>query len=317
MRVVFAGSPGISTASLKAVVSWYEVCCVLTNTDKPAGRGRTPQPVPLAAAAAELGIPLVKADRVDEKTEENIRSRSPDILVVVAYGHIFSPDFLRLFPEGGVNLHHSLLPKYRGPSPITAAILNGDTETGITIQRLAREMDAGDIILQESFSLTGKETTGSLTDFCSLTGADLLLRALDLLSAGTAEFCPQNPEDASWCGLIRKTDGIVDWQLSSSAIERMIRAYNPWPYATTVFRGKNLRLLRASVYGGGVTVGASTAVRPGMVAGIDKEEGILIQTGNGILLVKELQMEAKKPLDWRSFLNGHPGFIGSFLGAPA
>lgn len=316
MRLLFAGSPEISATSLRMIAPHFEVTCVLTNTDKPAGRGRGVKPSAVAVEAESFGIPLIKADRADEEIARIARGYGPTLLVVVAFGHIFTPAFLDIFPMGGVNLHPSLLPKYRGPSPITAAILNGDRETGITVQKLAHKMDTGDILSQTVIPLRGDETTGTLTEHCAESGAALLLDTLRRIADGTAATVPQDESQATYCGLIKKTDGIINWNTPAEKIEKLVRAFTPWPKAATVFKEKRLFILRSAITPKSVANGHNPPARPGEVTGIDKTGGILIQTAEGLLLVKDLQLEAKIPMDWRSFLNGHPDFFGSVLGVP-
>ncbi len=163
MRILFAGTPGIAVPSLRVTAGQHQVCAVLTGRDRPAGRGRSPEASEVKKAALAIGLPVIEADRLDAGVRETIRRLAPDLLVVVAFGRIFRTGFLDLFPRGGVNVHPSLLPRYRGPSPITAAILAGDRETGVTVQRIALEVDAGDVYARRTVPLDGTETTGSLT----------------------------------------------------------------------------------------------------------------------------------------------------------
>jgi methionyl-tRNA formyltransferase len=260
---------------------------------------------------------VLQPERLGAAAREDTARLHPEILVVVAYGRIFGPKFLSLFPRGGINLHPSLLPRWRGPSPIPAAILSGDEVTGITVQRLAERMDAGDILIQVPMPLSGTETTASLTLHAADRGAELVLEALSGIERGTLAGVPQNEADASYCRLITKADGLVRWQDSAVTIERMIRAYDPWPRARTVWNGTGLSLLSGGVYTGEPMPradGRPGTPEPGEVLGIDTREGILVQTGNGILAVRELQLQAKKALEWRAFLNGVRDFIGTVLG---
>lgn len=317
MRVLFAGTPEIAVPSLDAVASRHEVAGVLTAPDREAGRGRKPEPPPVKLKAEALGLTVLQPERLDAAAREEVSRLHPEILVVVAYGRIFGPKFLSLFPTGGINLHPSLLPRWRGPSPIPAAILAGDGTTGITVQRLAERMDAGDILVQVQVPLSGTETTASLTRYAADRGAELVLEALSGLEHGTLAGVPQNEADASYCRLITKADGVVRWEESAAAIERMIRAYDPWPRARTVWNGVGLSLLSGGVYTGGTVPRERDrpgSPVPGEVLGIDTREGILVQTGDGILAVRELQLQAKKALEWRAFLNGVRDFIGTVLG---
>ncbi len=311
MRIFFAGSPGIAVPSLKIIASKYEICGVLTNPGKRSGRGGRRKLTPVELAAAELNLPVFPQDKIDSDFISTVKGLKPDLLVVVAYGKIFKKDFLDSFPCGGINLHPSILPVYRGPSPLTAAILNGDTETGVSIQKLSLKMDAGDIIRQEKIRLNGKETTGGLISEVSIIGARLLLLAIDDIIGGKAIPKKQDNSKASYCFIIKKSDGVIDWNSSAEEIERRIRAYNPWPLAHTSFGDKILNIYDAEPR---EDDRGSEETRAGRVIGIDKKEGILIKTGRDILVVKKLQLQSRKILDWRSFLNGTRNFVGSILG---
>jgi methionyl-tRNA formyltransferase len=311
LRVLFAGSPDIALPSLRVTAARHKVVGVLTNPDRPAGRGRKTVFSPVKTLALELGLPVFQPERLDSSFRTTLTALEPDILVVVAYGVIFGPKFLECFPRGGVNLHPSLLPKYRGPAPVNAAILNGDPETGITIQRIAREVDSGDIILQERVPLTGRETAASLTALTAERGAVLLSDALDLIVRDAAVYTPQDAGGATYCLRIEKEDGRIDWRRPAVEIERMVRAYSPWPSAWTLYKGETLRILAAGAISGGE---ATAATPPGKISGVDKGIGILVQTGEGLLVVRELQLQSKKAMDFVSFLNGVRDFSGSVLG---
>jgi len=321
IRVFFAGSSAIAVPSLEALAfkDGVELAGTLTNPDTPKGRSGTPEPTEVGYAAQKIlrqyekqgkaAFPVLKPAKLDAPVREQISLLKPDLLVSFAYGRIFGPKFLALFPLGGINIHPSLLPKYRGPSPIQAAILNRDTVTGITVQRLAQEMDSGDILAVEQFQLMGGETFGSLSEVVSGKSANLLLEVLGNIADGKAEGTPQDHGKASFCSVIKKDDGIIDWKMSASQIEARIRAFDPWPLCRTVHNGRQLFILKADVF-----KDKDTGVKPALVLGIDKQAGILVQTGEGILAVKELQYQAKKALYFPDFLNGARDFEGSILG---
>lgn len=326
MRILFAGSPGIAVPSLNALAALrpeegIEPVAVLTNPDTPKGRRGDREPTEIGAAAeiinadrAARGLPLLtilKPEALKAEAREAVAACEPDLLVSFAYGRIFGPKFLSLFPLGGVNVHPSLLPKYRGATPIPAAILGRDRETGITVQRLAAEMDAGAILAQERLALDLSETTASLGERVSLLAPELLVGVLRGLAAGTLEGRPQDGGRATYCGTIAKDDGIIDWTSSAEELDARIRAYTPWPLCRTVHGEQDLYILEARPYGGGA---GSEPVPAGTVTAVDKQAGILVQTGKGLLAVTRLQYGAKKALDWKSFLNGARNFIGSRLG---
>jgi methionyl-tRNA formyltransferase len=311
MRLVFAGTPQFAVPSLHAAVKEHEVCAVLTAPDRAAGRGKKVGSSAVKQAAAELGTAVLQPERFDEAFISRIRELGPELLVVAAYGVIFKKAFLDAFPLGAVNVHPSLLPRFRGPSPIPAAILAGDAETGVTIQRLALKMDSGDILAQERRPLTGKETTAGLTPELSVMGAKLLQDVLTALANRTAAPRPQDEENASYCKLVHKEDGRIDWSKGAAYIGRMMRAYDPWPGAFTTYNGTSL-FLRSGYTHPQPIFDAENA--PGTVLGVDKQHGILIHTNNGVLCVQSLQLQFKKPCLWRDFLNGHKDFIGTILG---
>jgi len=326
LRVLYAGTPAIAVPCLN-VLSDMELkgegvvlAGILTKADRPRRHGQ-PEPSDISAAAARLDAtrkesglsPIVqlKSEKLDRRAREEVAALSPDLLVSFAYGRIFGPRFLALFPLGGVNIHPSLLPKYRGASPIPAVILAGEKKTGVCIQGLAAEMDAGDIIAEASFDLCGRETTGSLTEASAKMAAHLLGRLLRDFDHLTAR--PQEGE-AVYCHEIKKEDGLIDWTKSAAKIDAQIRAYTPWPLSYTCRGSDTLIILEAEPLDAPpVIADAPEAAAPGTVLGVDKTRGILIQTGDGILAVSRLQWRTKKALDWKAFCNGERNFLNSNL----
>ena len=314
MRVLFAGSPAIAVPSLVKLCNTegIEIAGVLTNADTAKGRHGAMQPTEVGEAAQKLQnisiFPVIKPIKLDAPVREHIGLLKADLLVSFAYGQIFGPKFLELFPLGGINVHPSLLPKYRGPSPVQAAILNRDTAAGISIQELAAQMDSGDILDSRELQLTGRETSASLGENFSVMAAEMLPDVLIKIADGSIKPVKQNNDLASYCPLIRKEDGIIDWNCCAADIEAKIRAFDTWPLCRTIHNGRELILLKADVYKGNIN---GKAAQNGQVLGIDKNNGILIQTGDGILAVTELQYQAKKALHWRDFLNGARDFAGN------
>lgn len=326
MRILFAGTPEIALPSLSALSEAHDVVAVLTNPDKPRGRKSTPEPPPVKELALDLGVPVLQPARLGSEAREMVAVHEPDLLVVVAYGRIFGPKFLALFPRGGINLHPSLLPRYRGPAPIPAAILAGDSETGITVQTLAQEMDAGDILMQVRIPLTGTETTPDLTDRASRLGASMLVDVVDQLEEDEIEPRPQNHDNATYTNMIDKSDGLVDWSATADEIYRAYRAYQPWPGIRTTFEGSGLSLLEVAPVDASVdasvdpstdasgTEQVDSGPEPGTVLKLDKRLGILVQTGDGLLALRRLQLQSRKALDYMSFAHGTRGFLGTRLG---
>lgn len=320
MRVLFAASSAIAVPSLEAVFNEKKITLagILTNPDSPKGRHGTPCPTEIGAAAETLrgtgvNIPILKPAKLDSETRMQVAALKPDILLSFAYGKIFKPEFLNIFPMGGINVHPSLLPKYRGPTPIQAAILNRDTQTGISIQKLAKEVDSGDVFVQEPLQLTGTETSASLGEIIAQKAAELLPPLLWEIAQGKARAVPQNHGEASYCSLITSEDGRIDWSKSALEIDARIRAFDPWPLCWTLHNGLKLFILKAAVYCQNSVDFDNNPENSGLVLGIEKKLGILIQTGDGLLAVKELQYQAKKALEWRAFINGARNFSGSRL----
>ncbi|MDR2782596.1 MAG: methionyl-tRNA formyltransferase [Treponema sp.] len=313
MRILFAGSPHIAVPSLYALAglarshAGYEIAGVLTNPDAPKGRGGRAEPSEAGSAATALGLVVLKPERLNAEAREAVASLAPDMLVSFAYGSIFGPKFLALFPCGGVNVHPRLLPKYRGPSPIQAAILNRDAETGISVQRVALEVDSGCLLLQEAFPLTGRETTASLSEYVAVRAAELLVAAVRGVAEKTLMEKPQTGA-VSYCAAIKKEDGLIIWPLSAEVIAARIRAFTPWPQSWTTHDGEKLFILDAHPVSGGSDAPAGT------VLGADAPHGILIQSGSGALAATRLRYQARKALEWKAFLNGARNFIGSRLG---
>jgi methionyl-tRNA formyltransferase len=329
VRILFAGSPAIALPSLRIIADGakagrWALAGALTNPDKPKGRGGGTEPTDIGRECAALGdggtlggVPVLKPETLKEEARNAATALKPDLLVSFAYGRIFGPKFLSLFPMGGVNVHPSLLPKYRGASPIQEAILRQDTETGITIQRIAPELDSGNILAVEKIPLNGTETTAALTETAAVRGAALLRETLErALTDGAAALAgtPQQGEP-SYCEKIEKDSGIIDWSRSAPELSAQIRAYNPWPLARTAHKGQILAILEALPYTGTHSQPPAAAGSPcaGQVLGIDKKSGILIQTGDGVLAVSLLQYQTKKVLPWNAFINGARDFIGSVL----
>jgi len=308
MRLLYAATPEIAVPCLEALVAAGHQVEVLTNPDAPTGRGGKTAPPPVKATAQALGLAVHQPARLDAEARRTLEGRF-DLLVSFAYGRIFGPLFLGLFPQGGLNIHPSLLPRWRGPSPLTAAILAGDAETGLCVQRLALEMDTGALVRRLVLPLDGTETTGSLSLWAASAAPALLVDAIAALEAGTAVEAPQVGE-ATVCHLVAKDDGRIAWSSPAVVIDRQIRAYDPWPGAATTWKGERLVLRQSSV------VATNTEYPPGTVS-VDKSKGILVQTGDGLVAVRELQLPARKSLDFRSFLNGNPTLVGSRLGDPS
>lgn len=310
MRIVFMGSADIAIPSLKKLVEagLDEVVGVVTQPDRPKGRKRVLSPCPVKAAAQELGLTVLSPEKIgEEESVAELSALEPDLFVVVAYGQYIPERVLTLAKHRGINMHPSLLPKYRGAAPIQAALLNGDSVTGVTIIDVAKVMDSGDMLAQSEFVISDEDTAGSLHDSLSFFGGDLLVGVVDQIRAGAEERKPQDHSLAVEVGKFSKADGDIDWSLSADVIRNRVRAFNPWPSCFTAApagSGDVLKILS-------VRVEESTG-KAGEVlecAGA----GPLVACGAGSLRLLQVQPQGKKPMDGRAYLNGRKLSVGDFL----
>lgn len=329
MRVIFMGTPDFAVGTLRALISsHHEVAAVFTQPDKPKGRGKAMQVTPVKEEAAAAGIPVYQPVRVrEESVVDQIRAIAPEVIVVVAFGQLIPQAVLDIPKYGCVNVHASLLPKYRGAAPIQWAVIDGEKVSGVTTMRMDAGLDTGDMLLTEEVKLAPDETGGSLFDKLSEVGAQLLLKTLDALEDGSIVPQPQPVQSpTAYAAMLKKTDGEIDWSMSAAAIERLVRGLNPWPSAYTHLDGKTLKIWRANLCAeketaensgagdsasGNSSTGNSDAesgsavssAAPGTVVRVTKSE-ICVQTGDGVLSLAEVQLEGKKRMDTAAFLRG-------------
>ena len=308
MRVVFMGTPDFSVPALEALVeAGHEVAAVVTQPDKPKGRGKAVQMPPVKIKALEYHIPVYQP--VKARAPEFVRLLSelaPEVIVVVAFGQLLPKTILDIPPYGCVNIHASLLPKYRGASPIQYAVINGERESGITTQMMAEALDTGDMLDQETILLDEKETGGSLHEKLSAMGGRLILKTLKKLEEGSAVRTPQDDSKSCYVGMIKKSMGDIDWSMEAVTIERLIRGLNPWPSAYTVWNGKVIKVWNASV------IDKEYAGICGQV--VEAGHGrFVVKTGKGSLSIEELQLQGKKRMDVASFLRGYGVKEGTVL----
>ncbi|RHS85888.1 methionyl-tRNA formyltransferase [Clostridium sp. AM42-4] len=309
MRIVFMGTPDFSVPTLEALVaSEHEVVGVVTQPDKPKGRGKEIHMSPVKECALQHNIPVYQPVRArDEAFVDEMRALNPDVMVVIAFGQILPKSLLELPKYGCVNIHASLLPKYRGAAPIQWAVINGDEETGITTMMMDVEMDTGDILEKTVVKLDPEETGGSLFDRLSLLGGDLILSTLSKLEKGEITPVPQDHEKATYVKKISKSMGDIDWTMDAVSIERLVRGLNPWPSAFTRWNGKMLKIWEAKVL-----PDPDVKLPCGSVISAS-DEGLKIQTGAGVLCVTSLQLEGKKRMDTAAFLRGYQVAAGSMM----
>ena len=310
MRIVFMGTPEFAVPSLEyLVLNEYQVVAVYTQPDKPAGRGGFLIPSPVKKAALVWNLPVVQVPSLkDGSAVVQLADYHPDVIIVAAFGQILAPSVLEIPGCGCINVHPSLLPRYRGASPIPSAILSGDEFTGVSIMLMDSGMDTGPVLSQAAISIAPWDNTGSLTVKLSQLAARLLTETLVHWLRGEISPRPQNKNEATLCGQITKKDGEIDWNLPAIDIWRRVRAFNPWPGCYTFWGGKQLKIIEAVSLNGEETSGA------GRVVAWDRDEVAFgINTGDGILGVLEVQLEGKRVVSAIEFLGGQRDFVGSVL----
>ena len=315
MRIVFMGTPDFSVPALKALVeAGHQVIAVVTQPDKPKGRGKEVQMTPVKIQAMEYGIPVYQPAKVREASfVEVLKGLEADVYVVIAFGQILPKAVLELPKYGCINIHASLLPKYRGAAPIQWCVIDGERETGITTMMMDVGLDTGDMLEKAVIPIEEKETGGSLHDKLSMAGGDLILSTLKKLEEGTLVRTPQTDEGTCYAKMLTKSLGDIDWNQGAVSIERLIRGLNPWPSAYTMWNGKTIKIWAADVIAGREAadflsesgVPAETGTAPGTVVCSDKRR-LVVCTGGGLLSIRELQMEGKKRMDTPAFLRGYP-----------
>jgi methionyl-tRNA formyltransferase len=303
------GSPQFAVPPLERLIrEQYSVVAVYTQPDKPAGRGRALVTSPVKRAALSWGLPVVQPASLRETgVVVQLEGFNPDAIVVAAFGQILPPAVLRLPRLGGINIHPSLLPRFRGASPVASAILAGDEFTGVSIMAMDEGLDSGPVLARAQIPISARDNTGSLTAKLSLIGAQLLGEVLLLWSRGELTPQPQNEAEAVFCGAITKEDGEIDWRLSAVDIWRRVRAFHPWPGGYTRWRGKSLKIIEAVPWAG------QGAFKPGVVLELASKAGFGIATGDGILGVERVQLEGKQVLSAAEFLRGQRDFMGAVL----
>jgi methionyl-tRNA formyltransferase len=322
MSIVFVGTPAFAVPSLRQLASaGHEISAVVTQPDRPTGRHRIPQSPPVRLAGDELGVRVLQPESLrDRRAVADLRALAPEVIVVVAYGQILRPEVLAIPPRGVLNVHPSLLPRWRGASPIPAAVLAGDERTGVTIMLMDAGMDSGPVLSQTALAIGVNDTSASLSERLSAAGAELLVETLPRWLSGEIEPAPQDNSQATTCPVLRKEDGAIDWRNSAPEIWRMVRAYNPWPGAYTSLDGEPLRIWRAwpfdidSSAPAGTVVDIGEARKATLPADAARAAAFGIQTGSGILVPLEVQRAGRRILSADEFRRGIPGLIDRHLG---
>ena len=306
-RVVFMGTPGFAVPSLVALWERYRVVGVVTQPDRPAGRGRSVAPSPVKEAALARGIAVYQPRSLrTAEALEPLAEWQPDVIVVAAFGQILPRAVLALPAHGCLNVHASLLPRYRGAAPIPAAILAGDEVTGVTLMRMDEGMDTGPILAQAECPIGAEDTTASLTATLAERGARLLIEVLPGWLAGEVAERPQEGDLATYCKPLKKEQGLLDWTAPAAVLDRQVRAFHPWPGAYTTWRGQVLKIVRARPRPAWAGEG-----EPGMVVLL--AEGLGVVTGQGLLELIEVQLAGKRPMAGGEFARGQRGMVGGVL----
>lgn len=309
MRIIFMGTPEFAVQVLEAIVkAGHEVVGVYTQPDKPKGRGKSMQYTPVKEKALEYNIPVFQPEQVRKpEVVEEMKKLKPEAVVVVAFGQILPETILNLPPLGCINVHASLLPKYRGAAPIQRVIIDGEKESGVTTMYMAKGLDTGDMIEKMVVPIESKETGGTYHDKLAAAGAELCLSTLQKLADGTAPRIPQDDELSCYAHMLNKSMGELDFQKPAEELERLIRGLNPWPSAYTRLEGKTLKIYEADV------IEEEGTAEPGTVTAVDKKS-FTVQCNPGALRITSLQMEGKKRMETAAFLLGYRISAGMQLG---
>ncbi len=307
-RLVFMGTPEFAVPVLEALIGTHQVVGVVTQPDRPAGRRRQLQPSPVKRVALEYGLSLMQPRSLREpEAIAQLAAWRPELVVVAAFGQILRQDVLDLPPYGCLNVHASLLPRWRGAAPVAAAILAGDDVTGVTIMKMDAGLDTGPILAQREEPIGFSDTRATLEERLAHLGADLLVETLPLYLEGILMPRPQPMNGVTWAGQLRKEDGLLDWSRPAVELDRRVRAFNPWPGAFTFWRAQRLEVLRALP----IPTWRGEAA-PGSVLAL--ADGVIVSTGEGALRLERVQLAGKRPMDIAAFLRGQRDFVGSRLG---
>jgi methionyl-tRNA formyltransferase len=313
LSIIFMGTPALAAHILKRLLDATDaparIVAVVTRPDQPRGRGLKLHPSEVAQVAAEYGLPVLKPSKI--RTAEfldELKSYQPDLLVVAAYGRILPAAMLAAPTLMPINMHASLLPRHRGAAPIQGALIAGDDVGGVTIMRMVEQMDAGPILLQRETPMAPDETQATLTAKLAELGAQALLEVLDELARGTLHETPQDESRATYTAMVKKEDARIDWTVTAEQIERMVRAYDPWPVASTLYKGEELRIYRAAVM-----TDSSGGAAPGTI--VEVKGSLLVQCGTGRLRLLEVQAAGRKRMKAEDFARGRRLSVGDRLGA--
>ncbi len=310
MKIVFMGTPDYAANALEAIIkAGYEVTGVVCQPDKPKGRSNVPAPCPVKECALKYDLPVFQPERIKRpEAVAELRKFPADVFVVAAFGQILSEEILTMPKYGCINIHASLLPKYRGAAPIQWSIVDGEKETGVTIMQMDAGIDTGDILFTKTVPITAEETGGSLFDKLAQAGAELIVESLPRIEAGDFTPVKQDEAQSNYARMLKKEDGQIRWSRPAEEIERLVRGMNPWPSAYTYYKGKQFKIWKAEVLSN-----ENDGLEPGTIEAINKH-GIVIACGKGVLQVTEAQLEGKKRMSAADLLNGRALELNERLG---
>lgn len=303
-KIVFMGTPDFAVGTLRALIENHEVIGVVTQPDRPAGRNRQPQASPVKQAALDARIPVFQPEKIRRaEAIEELKQWSADAYVVAAFGQILPQAVLDIPQYGSINVHASLLPRWRGAAPIQAVIRAGDKESGVTIMKMDAGLDTGPMLTQRSITLAADETGESLHDKLSILGAELLIDTLPGYFSGVIQPHDQDEAGVTYAPQIKKEDGHINWTQDAASIERLVRAFTPWPGTQTTWKGQMLKIHSGQV--------ANGKAAPGQV--VDTADGIAVGTGEGLFLLREIQLAGRKTMPVSEFVKGQADFVGAML----
>jgi methionyl-tRNA formyltransferase len=303
-KIVFMGTPDFAVGTLRALIKNHEVIGVVTQPDRPAGRNRQPQATPVKQAALEAGIPVFQPEKIRRpEAVEELKQWIADAYVVAAFGQILPQAVLDIPRYGSINVHASLLPRWRGAAPIQAVIRAGDRESGVTIMKMDAGLDTGPMLTQRSITLAADETGQSLHDKLAVLGAELLIDTLPGYFSGVIQPHAQDEADVTYAPQIKKEEGQIDWTHDASSIERLVRAFTPWPGTQTTWKEQTLKIHSGQVMNG--------KAAPGQV--VNTAEGIAVGTGEGLFVLREIQLAGRKTMPVSEFVKGQADFVGAML----
>ena len=307
MRIIFMGTPEFAVPVLESLInSRHEVVAVVTQPDRPKGRGKNMQFSPIKECALAHNIPVMQPVNVSvPEVIDELRAYEPELIVVVAFGQFVTKKIREMPKYGCINVHASLLPKYRGAGPIQWAVINGEKESGVTTMYMCREIDKGDMLLKDTVTLDPKETGDSLHDKLSMMGGPLLLKTIDQLENGSAVRIPQCEEESTYAPKLEKTMGNIDWTMDADRIERLVRGLNSWPGTFTKIHGKTVKIWDCDVVRQETLTENQAAATPGTVIVSEKDQ-LIVKAGNGALSLRMLQPEGKKNMTVDAYLRGYP-----------